>query len=352
MTVNSGGFLAGTGTVGNTTVNSGGTLASGNGTAGSSMNVTGSLAFQSGAFYMVQLNPATSSFTNVTGAATLGGSTVKAIYANGSYVVKQYTILTAASVSGTFASVAETNLPSNVHATLSYDATHAYLNLVLSFIPPPGSGLSGNQERRRQRHRQLLQQQWRHSARLQRADGRRPDPGLRRDRGGIAADHVPGHDPVHGHHDRPVRAGRGDGTNAPRLCREVPPRMPTPPASGAPEASARLTLLSTARRRWRALCRALERVGRRLRRLADHRRQYGARLQHRDQPHRSAPPPAPTIGSRRTRSPALRWPAAAPISASPMAAADAPTCSRPAPSFAIRSARPMSPPRWLMAGRT
>ena len=145
VTVNSGGFLAGTGTVGNTTVNSGGTLASGNGTAGSSMNVTGSLAFQSGAFYMVQLNPATSSFTNVTGAATLGGSTVKAIYANGSYVVKQYTILTAASVSGTFASVAETNLPSNVHATLSYDATHAYLNLVLSFIPPPGSGLSGNQ---------------------------------------------------------------------------------------------------------------------------------------------------------------------------------------------------------------
>ena len=144
VTVNSG-FLAGTGTVGNTTVNSGGTLASGNGTAGSSMNVTGSLAFQSGAFYMVQLNPATSSFTNVTGAATLGGSTVKAIYANGSYVVKQYTILTAASVSGTFASVAETNLPSNVHATLSYDATHAYLNLVLSFIPPPGSGLSGNQ---------------------------------------------------------------------------------------------------------------------------------------------------------------------------------------------------------------
>ena len=145
VTVNNGGFLAGTGTVGNTTVNSGGTLASGNGTAGSSLNVTGSLAFQSGAFYMVQLNPATSSFTNVTGAATLGGSTVKAIYANGSYVVKQYTILTAASVSGTFASVAETNLPSNVHATLSYDATHAYLNLVLSFIPPPGSGLSGNQ---------------------------------------------------------------------------------------------------------------------------------------------------------------------------------------------------------------
>ena len=169
VTVNNGGTLAGIGTVGNTTVNSGGTLASGNGTAGSSMNVTGSLAFQSGAFYMVQLNPATSSSTIVTGAATLGGSTVKAIYANGSYVAKQYTILTAASVSGTFASVAETNLPSNVHATLSYDATHAYLNLVLSFIPPPGSGLSGNQNAVGNAHRQLLQQQWRHSDHLQRA---------------------------------------------------------------------------------------------------------------------------------------------------------------------------------------
>ena len=61
VTVNDGGTLAGIGTVGNTTVNSGGTLASGDGTAGSSMNVNGSLAFQSGAFYMVQLNPATSS---------------------------------------------------------------------------------------------------------------------------------------------------------------------------------------------------------------------------------------------------------------------------------------------------
>ena len=145
--MNSGGTLAGTGTVGNTTINNGGTLASGDGTVGSSMTVNGSLAFQSGAFYMVQLDPATSSLTNVTGAATLGGSTVKVVYANGSYLVKQYTILTAGSVSGAFASVAETNLPSNVHATLSHDATHAYLNLVLNFIAPPGSGLSGNQQK-------------------------------------------------------------------------------------------------------------------------------------------------------------------------------------------------------------
>jgi uncharacterized protein with beta-barrel porin domain len=139
------GTLSGIGNTANLTVN-GGTFAPGNGTAGSSMNVTGSLALQSAAVYMVQINPATSSFANVTGAATLGGSTVQAIYANGSYVARQYTILTATGgVSGTFASVADTNLPANFHTTLSYDATHAYLNLILSFIPPPGSGLSGNQ---------------------------------------------------------------------------------------------------------------------------------------------------------------------------------------------------------------
>src|SRR5206468_5653146 len=133
VTVTSGATLGGGGTVGTTTVNAGGTLAAGNGTANSSLNVVGSLALQSGAYYMLQINPATSSFANVTGTATLGGSTLKAVYANGSYVNKQYTILTAGSVSGTFGSVVQTSLPSNFHTTLSYDATHAYLNLILDF---------------------------------------------------------------------------------------------------------------------------------------------------------------------------------------------------------------------------
>jgi autotransporter-associated beta strand protein len=143
-TVNAGGTLTGTGTLGNTTITSGGTLAAGNGTAGSSVTVSGSLAFQSGAIYMVQVNPATSSFTHVTGTATLGGASVQATYANGSYVAKQYTIVTAGSVSGTFGSVVDSNPPANLHSTLSYDATHAYLNLVLNFVPP-GGGLTGNQ---------------------------------------------------------------------------------------------------------------------------------------------------------------------------------------------------------------
>jgi autotransporter-associated beta strand protein len=149
VTVNAGGTLTGTGLVdppNTVTVASGGMFAPGSGTPGTSMTISGNLAFQSGAQYLVQLNPATSSFANVTGTATLGGATVGATYASGSYVAKQYTILTAASVSGAFGSLVNTNLPSGFKADLSYDATHAYLDLSLAFIPSPSTRLSGNQQ--------------------------------------------------------------------------------------------------------------------------------------------------------------------------------------------------------------
>src|ERR1700722_5910348 len=134
VAVDNGGTLAGTRTVANVTVASGGAFAPGNGTPGSSMAIVGNLALQSGAIYMVQVNPATSSFANVTGTATLGGATVQAIYAAGSYISKQYTILnTTGGVSGTFGSLVNTNLPAKFTSSLSYDATHAYLNLTLGF---------------------------------------------------------------------------------------------------------------------------------------------------------------------------------------------------------------------------
>jgi uncharacterized protein with beta-barrel porin domain len=141
-------FLSGTGTVGSFTMISGGTFAPGNGTPGTSMTVAGNLAFASGAFYAVQINPTTSSFANVVGVATLGGATVNATFANGSYVAKQYTILTAANpLTDTFAStVQNTNLPSGFKTSLSYGANDVFLNLALSFVPPPGSGLTGNQQ--------------------------------------------------------------------------------------------------------------------------------------------------------------------------------------------------------------
>jgi uncharacterized protein with beta-barrel porin domain len=145
-----GGTLSGIGNTQNLTVN-GGTFAPGNGTAGSSMTVTGSLVLQAAATYLVQINPATASFTTVTGAATLGG-TVNATYANGSYVAKRYTIVTAAAGLGgtTFASVTNTNLPGGFHSSLGYDANNAYLDLTLNFTPTStpnfGGGLSGNQQ--------------------------------------------------------------------------------------------------------------------------------------------------------------------------------------------------------------
>ena len=143
--VNGGATLTGSGTVGSTTINPGGLFAPGNGTAGSSMTVSGNLALQSGAAYLVQLNTAGASFAKVTGPATLGGATVNAVLAPGSDISKRYTILSAAGgISGAFAPVAVTNLPANVRTALSYDATHAFLDLNLSFDVP--GGRSGNQQ--------------------------------------------------------------------------------------------------------------------------------------------------------------------------------------------------------------
>jgi autotransporter-associated beta strand protein len=145
-TVASGAALSGSGTLGSTVINSGAILAPGNGTAASSINVSGSLAFQSGAIYLIQVNPATASAAHVSGTATLGGATVDTNFAAGSYLSKRYTILTASGgVSGTFGALVTAGLPSNVRtASLSYDANDVYLDLVLSFSAP--SGLNRNQQ--------------------------------------------------------------------------------------------------------------------------------------------------------------------------------------------------------------
>ncbi|GMO95054.1 autotransporter domain-containing protein [Bradyrhizobium sp. TM239] len=145
-TVQNGAALSGSGTVGSTVIGSGGIFAPGNGTAGTSMAVSGSLAFASGAVYLVQVSPAVASFASVSGAATLGGATVGAGFASGSYIPKRYTILTASGgVSGTFGSLVTTGLPGNIRsAGLSYDANDVYLDLVLNFGIP--TGLNGNQQ--------------------------------------------------------------------------------------------------------------------------------------------------------------------------------------------------------------
>jgi len=137
VTVNAGATLAGTGTVGATTIRSGGTFAPGN--SPGTMTVAGNLAFQSGALYLIQVNPSTASSANVTtgGSATLAG-TVNAAFASGSYVTRNYTILSAAGgLSGTtFNTLTTSNLPAGFTASLSYTATDAILNLIATLGQP------------------------------------------------------------------------------------------------------------------------------------------------------------------------------------------------------------------------
>ena len=147
-TVNNGAWLVGAGTIGNTQVNAGGLLAPGNGTPGTALTVSGNLAFQSGALYLIAINPSAASSATVTGSATLNGATVRADFLTGSYVSKQYTILTATGgVSGTFASALDNiNLPAGFHDSLSYDANHVYLDLTLGFAGPSYNAMNQNQQ--------------------------------------------------------------------------------------------------------------------------------------------------------------------------------------------------------------
>ena len=198
-TVNSGAALLGSGTVGSTVINSGGFLVPGPvGTPGT-MTVAGNLAFQSGAFYVVQVNPTTASSTNVSGTASLAG-TVGAIFAPGSYMARSYTILTAAGgLTGTFDALATSACRPGFQTSLSYTGNTALLNLRAQLVPeptpptpptadttrrrpyrgcrlcrpqpsaPPLPTFTVNRAQRRPCHRQLLQQRRRAAAGLRAA---------------------------------------------------------------------------------------------------------------------------------------------------------------------------------------
>ena len=88
-TVNASAALTGAGIVGNTEIATGGIFLPGNGTPGSFTTVAGNLALQPGSLYLVQLNSLASTFANVTGSATLGG-TVGVSFVPGTTVMKQY----------------------------------------------------------------------------------------------------------------------------------------------------------------------------------------------------------------------------------------------------------------------
>ena len=126
-----------------TALSNSGTLNLAVGGAIGTLTIAGDLAFQSGALYLVRVNPTTASFTNVSGTAALAGS-VNAQFAAGSYVSKQYTILTAnGGLGGTsFAGLTNTNLPSGTSDSLSYDPDHVYLNLRPGFTQYTGLAIN------------------------------------------------------------------------------------------------------------------------------------------------------------------------------------------------------------------
>jgi uncharacterized protein with beta-barrel porin domain len=140
MTVNNGGTLAGIGTVGATTINSGGTFAPGN--SPGTITVAGNLALASGALYLVQVTPTTASSANVSGTATLTGASVQTVFAPGSYVTRQYTILHSGGLIGTFNGVSG-NVPAGFTESLSYTATDVTLNLSANLGGPSALGTSG-----------------------------------------------------------------------------------------------------------------------------------------------------------------------------------------------------------------
>jgi autotransporter-associated beta strand protein len=138
-TVASGATLQGTGIVGNLQINSGGSFAPGAvGGAGTSMTVSGNLALQSGILYVTQVSPASATFTNVTGTASLNG-TVLATFATGAYLTRNYVILQSSGLGGTtFGALDTLGLPKGFTASLMYTTDDVVLHIVGGLAPAQG----------------------------------------------------------------------------------------------------------------------------------------------------------------------------------------------------------------------
>ena len=136
-TVHSGATLGGSGTVGATIIHAGGSLAPGSAGAVGAMTIAGNLAFQSGALYIVQVNLANASTTNVNGTAALAGN-VQANFAPGNYLANHYPILTSRERIGTFEALVTSGLPAGFRASLSYTGNTVELNLLAQLVSTRG----------------------------------------------------------------------------------------------------------------------------------------------------------------------------------------------------------------------
>ncbi len=352
VTVNSGGVLSGSGAVGSVTINGGGLLAPAN--PGGVLTVQGDLLFATAGAYLVEIRSTAADRVNVTGTCDAGRQLLVSLQ-SGTSILKQYTILNATGgVTGTFAGV--NNLPASVAAKPELRRQRR-LSQFVAELCALGGALNTNQ----QNVGNALASFFNSTGSIPVVYATLSPAALSQ----IAGETATGSQQTTFqamsqfittvarslHRWARRRSAAGNGGDA--LCaKKVAP---------APDAAAAKRRSQSERAAYAMMYRKAP-----LREIYDPHwsvwasgfggsqttdgstatgsnsvtsRIFGVR-------------PAPTICCRRAPSPASRWPAAAPISASPIRAAAAPIYSRPAPSFATRWARPISPGRWPMAGRT
>jgi outer membrane autotransporter protein len=145
LTVNAGATVGGSGTLPKTTIN-GGTLSPGNSIG--TIAISGSLTFVGPGTYLVEVSPAAADKTNVSGSAILAGAVQVNAVSGGVFAPKHYTILNAASISGTFGSFVVNGDfgPAVKNPHLEYDAGNVYFVLDPNAISPLLVGGTPNQK--------------------------------------------------------------------------------------------------------------------------------------------------------------------------------------------------------------
>ncbi len=108
------------------------------------MTIAEPLVFNAGSIFAVNVSPNANSKVALTNnaTATINGGTVQAKYQAGSYIAKQYTLISGGTVNGKFASLTNSNIPVGFSTSLAYTPTSVLLDLVASL----GSGLNPNQQ--------------------------------------------------------------------------------------------------------------------------------------------------------------------------------------------------------------
>jgi outer membrane autotransporter protein len=144
VTVNAPGTLKGTGTVGGAALGSGAIVAPGNSIG--TLHVAGNVSFGAGSTYQVEVNAVgQSDLIAATGTATLSGGIVQVLAAPGTYgATTTYVILTASSVTGTFAGVTSSSaffLPALIYKPAEVDLT---LQSAATFAQTPNQIAVGN----------------------------------------------------------------------------------------------------------------------------------------------------------------------------------------------------------------